>query len=749
MKNIRRLLGLGMIALFIVQCETPESPNFTLNTRIDAPLIASSNFQFLGGTSALIDTTDPDLEGLFFVDGDNFVTLSKEEEFDFGDLNDAIPEVDVEPTSFESQVGEIELGDFSSQDEDGNLGEADFSDLTGQPIPLQEGDPIPGAQSPFPVNIELDTDFFESAIVKRGGLEISLRNELGFDVRELSLELRSGNTVVGSAIFANLEHSTTRRDVVVLVANPETDPEVELTDLNLNVEIEWDTQVMQADAGSLIINDVVGNELFASQVVASVPPQEFFSDGVSEFSDEEFLFTDPSHFVELESGLLVIQNIINQIDVDLDVLEISFPGIRTAPFGIGDSLVIRFDGDQKIPRNNVAPISRSFDLSNARIFAEGNEVVYNIQALTEDTQAGNGTQSRVINENDRLTAEVAIENLTIAQAFGVVVNKQVTLNEDDPSNGDFLDLLNDQEAEIIEIDGIDDLSEKLEGLEFVNSSLSINYFTNIDVPATVIGAFLGEDANGNQFFLSGLPGTPQVVGPADPSERLQFGGNSIPSSDLIKFELETTGNEEELLTFTFDRNNSNITEFLNRLPIQIRFIGLANINENGEVGSVVNPVRFDPVLTVNIPLALRADAAVFTDTTSTSLSELPGQGDDSTITEGFLRIQYTNGIPLGFDLVLDLLDESENLITSVPLPSQNAIHFDAAPVSASGFVTNPTQGVTTIELSRAQLDIINRTEFVRLVAGLQTFEQSDVKVRDIDSIEISISGRFEIDTIID
>ncbi|MGM0745022.1 MAG: hypothetical protein ACQETF_06930, partial [Bacteroidota bacterium] len=219
MKTFKPYLLSAAAVLFFVQCETPDDPNFNLSQQFDAPLIAESNFQFLGGKNALIDTTTEDLSDLFTVDGENLISLTKQETLDFDDLNDAIPEVDVEPTQFETQVGEIVLTDFSSSDENGNLGEANFDNLTGFGVAPSEGDFIPGAQSPFPVGIDLDTDFFESATIKQGAIEIVLRNELGIDLELLSLELFSDNNSVGSLTFSDFNHLTSRSDQITIVQN--------------------------------------------------------------------------------------------------------------------------------------------------------------------------------------------------------------------------------------------------------------------------------------------------------------------------------------------------------------------------------------------------------------------------------------------------------------------------------------------------------------------------------------------------
>src|SRR5690606_15233505 len=113
-------------------------------------------------------------------------SISTEEDFDFGDLNNAIPEVSVDPTDVNAEVGELNLGSFASDSPDG-LGRANFQQLTTlNPALFGPGTPLPGGASPFPVNIDVSTDYFVSATIKSGALSITLRNTLGFNLSTLT-----------------------------------------------------------------------------------------------------------------------------------------------------------------------------------------------------------------------------------------------------------------------------------------------------------------------------------------------------------------------------------------------------------------------------------------------------------------------------------------------------------------------------------------------------------------------------------
>jgi hypothetical protein len=736
------IFSIAVSSLFFIQCETPGEPDFTLSTRIDAPLIAESRFQFLGGNGALLDTTSANFQDLFSTDGDAFVTLVKEETFTFEELGDLVPVLAVNPVSFAADVGDINISEFSSQTQGGSVGQAGFGDLTGLPVTPSQGDAIPGGQSPFPINIEFETDYFVSASIKEGAVRITIQNNLGLNIDSLELTLYSDTTPVGSVEFLNLIHNSEQTGELVLVNNPGVDPELFLTNLNADAEISWSAQTVQEDPENLVVRDVSGSELRASQVSAGVPSQTFFLDGTVQPDTDEFQFTTAEHYAEIESGELIIDNILNSIDLEVTTLQISFPGIRRGPsYSDADSLVILLDGTNAIPANNATPVSRTADLAGYRIFAENNILEYNLLAETENTLASQNPV-RTISETDRVDADIRIENLVISEAFGIPALQRALLNDNDPDNGDNLDLLNESEPEIIDLDGIRDISEKINGIEFSDASLELLYTSNIGLPVSITGAFLGEDAEGNLFYLNGT-GSNSVT-ENEPANLLLSGGSEIPLENLIRLDLNPGGDPNVTESFQIDNSNSGIIDFFNRLPVSIRFIGVSDLNTGQEEGVIRNPVQFQPDLRLNVPLTLRADAATFSDTTSQDLSNLPGPEDDNLIETGTLLIRYTNGIPLGFDLELEFLNENGDVLTSVPSQGSDMIRFDPAPVDPSGVASGQGEGSSSITFTRDQLDLLNQTRQLRISARIESSGSSDVRIRETDEVALQISSRFTI-----
>lgn len=698
----------------------------------------------------LIDTTSADFDSLFSVDGDNFISIANEQDFDLGDLNDAIPEVNVDPTSFNSTVGEIELTNFSSSG--GDLGSANIEEVTGNdPNIVPTCFPVPAGDNsadPVRLNIGEETDFFTSATIKDGALALQITNNLGFDFRttEISIIDTVSNTVIGSSAVFSAANNNQLTDGTTQTASVAFNNGDQLLNLGVEIVIYWDTFNFPANPQELTVNSVSGVGLVASQVQAVVEPQSFTTNSITDFDDSEFIFNDASHYVELESGVLQIDQIINSIDITVEQMVISFPGIRSAPYAAADSLVIEYSGASEIIRNGIAP-ARQVDLSGYRIYANNNQVEYNIVAQTENTQTGAGAQPRVINENDQVSSSVAISNLVVGEAFGLIVPQTVLLSNDDPNNGtDQLDVFNDNEAEISEIDGLSDLSSKLEGLEFTEPALSINYTTTVGVPTTIYGALLGVSGDGTPVYLSGKAGSEYEV--TAPVNGLRENGTDIPMENLIKFDIDPATNSGSI---TFDENTTNVDDFLNNLPSEIRFIGKAVVNENNVEGSVTTPIGFDPEISVSIPLAFQTtQAATFNDTTDQDLGDLPSpdNGDDRTITEGKLAINYDNGLPMNVDLEINFLDSLYNAFETLTIDP-----LEAAGVDVNGFVDNPASGRTLmIALTESQLRQLYKTRYIEISAGLLSTDTTgdgsgnEVKIRTTDFITISVNADFTIES---
>lgn len=744
MARNKLLLVAFVISGFFVSCDLslPDKPDFKTSHTIEVPLINNKTYVFLGGsTGALIDTTSEDLDSLFVVDPTSgLISITTDEEFDFGSLDDAIPELDGSSTSFSSEVGEIEIGDFSSGG--GDLGSTNFAEISGGATP-PSGTPVPaGSNAATPVNINIgsNTDFFTSAVIRDGSLDITVTNELGFDIQTLDITLLSDGAQVGTvANFANLTIGATETASVVFSDGDE------LINISVDVVLAWDGFNYPATDGDLIINAANGNELFASSVTANLESQDFSTSSTSTFSDTEFRFTSPSHYVELSAGQISVTNFINNMGIGIETLQISFPGIRSSA-DLADSLVIDYAGG--IPANTSAN-DVNIDLSGFRIYAENNEVSYNIVSATENTQTGPNAGAVTIAETDEITASVDISGLTIQSAFGQVLAQNVLLGDNDLSNdngSEILDVFNDNEAEITSIDGLDEFSDQIDGFMFTNPVININYNTNIGIETTIYAALVGVDGQGNEVYLTGKAGGDNEVVEADrPSfTGLVANGVQLDPDQLIKFSID---NVSDCLNNTcqipFNTTTTNVDDFLNNLPSNIRFVGRAVVNENENEALITTPLEFDPLLNVDLPLAFRTELgapANFTDTLDLDI----GLGDD--FTEGSFFITYSNNLPMGLNVFLSFQDSTYNEVFALPNAGEE-IRLVAAPVDdVTGFSNGSTDNSFIFTLTESQLTMLNDVSFVEFSVNLRSSENKAVKLRANDSFTLSLGARIKIQT---
>lgn len=739
MKKTLHVLACLALVLGAWACEQPKSPDFKLKQELETPLFVEKTYQFLGNSDAIIDTTDEDFVDLFTQDTDGLVRITKEEDFDFGDLDDAIPAVDADPTTVTAQVGEIGLSNFNSGS--GNVGSAGFQSITGFSSP-GAGSPVPGGSTPRTVNISFTTDYFQSAVIKEdGSLQLTLTNELGFDIDQLSITLNSGSDAVGSATISpfNFDPNGDNIETATLTIPANIAATTPLENINVDVSASWSNTTMESDGGNLIVNDVAGQDLIASQVTAAIESQSFNQAGTSTIDQTDFEFRTSDHFVQLGSGELTI-NIDNNINIGVESLDITFPDIvdpSDAP------LVMNLSN---IPsRDDGGTFSTSFDLSDYKIKAEGGTIDYTVAATTENTQQGQGSPIITVSETDKLDAEVDLNNLQISRAEGYVVPKLVLLNNDQTADGiDNLDVFNNNEAELTDIDGMSELSDKLSGLTFENPILQTLYNTNLGVNATVYAVIAGTDANGNTLYLKGKDGSGlDVQSSNEIPDELRVNGMKATTDQVIKFAVDTaetpSAQQGELGENVFDADNANTSEFFSNLPTKVRFIGVAEVNKEQRSGVVVNPVIFDPTLTLDLPLNFSADQATFKDTLDADLADLPDNEDDQELTGATLTVNYTNGLPLDLSVKITMLGENGQ-----PVISKENITMAAAGVDGNGYVSQPNQNSTELTFDESELQDINLTRTMEVDVEINTPQKQAVRIRQNDSVTVQMQLKADI-----
>ncbi|MCC5925324.1 MAG: hypothetical protein JJU41_02075 [Bacteroidetes bacterium] len=600
--------------------------------------------------------------------------------------------------------------------------------------------------------VDVEGDFV-NAEVESGVLNITFTNDSNIPlvidnlVFENSVAFRAKNTgrffETGSEVgrISNLE----------IPPNSSVTESIDISGKGISNRMRYDgsasspgTTTAVSISSSDIIRTGITGEVTLSSATAILDSQDFNTSGIIEIDDAEFRLTSPNHFVEISSGILNFTSIINQIDLDLDTLIISFPDIRRpgGNFSEADSLVISFIGDNRIQRRSAnVTASQEISLAGHRIYAIGNELRYNVVARTEETR-GKPDEERTVRSTDMLEANVQIQNLRVGRAFGEVSVKSVELTDGEGP----LDLFNDNIVQITDIEDLKELSSRISNIRFFNPSLNLTYTSNIGVDAEIYAAILGVNESGEEVFLSGINDSPFTVVPTDTVAGFLSRGAVIPVENLIKFRIDAASVQGESVTRTLSFNSAttNVEDFLSSLPTSIRFVGKALVNPDGGEGFVVDPIDFSTTMGIDVPLnfATASNPGIARDTVEVDLSDLPSPDDDLRLISGKLNLLYNNGLPLDLDISMEFLDENFNLVTSAPLSDGPYRIAPASVDPATAFVTQTNRGVMTISLNESQLNELYRTRHMALRIQFQSTNGDPVKIRATDTFSIGLSAEF-------
>lgn len=737
------------IAILFAGCETPKGPDFKTSHKIETPLLLNKEYEFIGGDNAIFDTTSADFENLFRLDSDNHVILSFEEQFQLDGIRNAEPKIDFEGTNLNSKFGPINIKNFLAA---GSLNEnINFQDIISQNSnAFPPGTPIPAGSTPNEASVDLygKLDYYKSASIIGGYINITLTNKLGIDLSSIEIILYSNQVVVGSTKITDVFYNND-----TITAKIEIPQNSTLYDLNAAVKTEWEAQEIQSNPEYISIDNIEGEDLYASYAEIATPEHEFASVSKMAIDTSSFSFDqNPTNYIELKNGTLNIGQIYNGLDLDIDLLTISSADIRKPPYGISDTLKIEYAGQNKLKRNSYTDY-RSVDLENYRLYATDDSITYTISATTENTlNNASGDKIRVLNQESGLNSYINADNISINKAKGVAKKQLVWLNNDEYGD-DVVDIFNNNEVELVELEDMKSFSEQLNGLEFVEPTLDLNYNSNLGATSDIYLAVMGVNEQNESIYLTGVNKNGEFeVDENAPTEGLTEHGSPIAKSNLLKISIDKSPNNDlETGQINFNKNNSNIDEFFNKLPSKIRIIGKAVVNPSNENITFKTPYIFNPSFGIDIPLNIISDNATFVDTLDTDLTELPGEDDDSSITEGFIEFKYSNNLPIGMNFKLNFLDELKNTLITTPLTTDLPLILGPAEIDdITSFSTKPNDGNMILTLNEEQLKLINRTTHIELSSTLLTSETAgqgnSVKLRATDTFKISARAKITVQT---
>lgn len=303
--------------------------------------------------------------------------------------------------------------------------------------------------------------------------------------------------------------------------------------------------------------------------------------------------------------------------------------------------------------------------------------------------------------------------------------------------------------------------------DFIHADVQLDslYFASVDGEVNQLDFEIAPVENSDINFLADLEGGVQFP---DLEMRLDFENEvdfpvdldlwvvvrreengAVVSQDSIHIqETIQKSSVSEHTKIVLDKNYSSpsIGELIGMLPTSIRFYGSADLSGSG--GLAVNQgvrVKYE----VYSPLSFNIQSEITQENGPDTL-DLDADTRDvlaNDIQEAYASVVLTNGIPLGADAYMyigvDTLDFDNDVISDSTKKMILHGFVTAGETDASGYVSQPTESIVTIPLSRNQLELFNNPQlYSKQVIVVQPTGKT-VRFRQADELKFEAMIRLK------
>ncbi|MCS3641828.1 hypothetical protein [Salinibacter ruber] len=438
-----------------------------------------------------------------------------------------------------------------------------------------------------------------------------------------------------------------------------------------------------------------------------------------------------NNYVELGPTTIEVQNITSSPTAPggvFDSLRFTYPDIRIEPYGEDNQLVVDFVENPcgSGPCGSNGEYERDMgdgfriDLKGARIYPDKPNIDEN---GTVTFKIGGQVNPDLMVKNDdkiSLRASTSFDNFEIRE-IDVDEAKPFTVAVTPNENGGDINVANDNEVRTAAFDGFEGITDRVDGLKLADVSLTFQVETaNLaSTDAQVYAAIQGTNET-NQIYLRGTEdqnmsrGADRNVSPLPSSDAFATfteNGSPLPNDSLIKLGVGLGGaslGETERTSLVVDGDNSNVADFVNALPTEVRLAGQAEINTDGGNLRVRKPIALDANFSLDVPLRIR-DRFVVRDTIDADLSDLNDLTDpeeDVNISTAELQFSYTNGLPLGADVKMTIVDDKGSAVRKFNDKFDNdSFRIEPAAKDEDGAAAAPSSGTFVFTLGSTQEDL--------------------------------------------
>lgn len=470
------------------------------------------------------------------------------------------------------------------------------------------------------------------------------------------------------------------------------------------------------------------------------------SEGTISFDLPHVAFETSEDYVELSEGRLLIEDLENSFDTDLTSLTITFPDLRTSPYGSADGLTVRFEGSATDEGSYTYPALEAgdsrdqvtIDLADMRLMPTGGEIDYRIEATAEQIPTSAG----------EISGSLGADQLSVGRVQAVLNPIWVNVNDDADGDGR-LELDRDAEAEVTDVPALEDVSDLLSSLSVAGAALDITLGTNIPVGTNFYLALLGKSDTENVY----LRGANSLAVSSARAEEVDLYGppGELGPDRLIRFPIPESSSPKTVSSRTVGLRvgpeNSNADALLNALPNELRLVAKARVNPNGpQRVALERPIDLSADVEAQIPIKASGELVTITDQREVDFSETDALRDTSgtTLESGTIRFIYKNGLPVAGSLTAEVLDADEEPIGVELGSEEEPIRIEPAGTE-DGLAVQPARGEASVELSAEELDRLHEGRFVDIELTVEAGSATaPVRLQADDKIDVSVRGSFTL-----
>lgn len=565
-----------------------------------------------------------------------------------------------------------------------------FKVLNGQmaDIPAQEQTDLD------PTDIDA-SEFFETADLDTGYLDISITNDLPVNINLIVFELRntSNNTLVASDSFRNISKGGGKATKTIDLAGKTVTKNLKGSIKRLETEASGGPVLIEADKGLTVTLGV--RNLRPSFAIAAFPTQDVIN-------QDEGLTLDMNgaeiKYFKVKSGRLRIK-VISTIQEDMSMV-LSLPG--TIKDGKAFYQELSLPGPAGV---GVATTEQIYDMSGYLLDFRGKnpditDTVNTFHQILRVTLDSSG-RKLAVGLNDSIRLEYRLEGMKPEYAIGYLGN---TLDRTGLDTTNF------------------DLFKGLDGdLTFDDVKLDFIFRNSIGAE----GRLKLHHLKGQNIFN----GRSQILD-ADPLKDFIMVGKPEFKRDAYS---ETS--------FSLGASNSNIKEFLEVLPQKLEYDLETEVSPGGNINNyqdfVFDNSRMDVIMRLDVPISFAFGGLALRDTQAVNFAEL---GDMSRVKSATLFLDMTNYFPLDFDLDFQLFDKNFNSLGYFDISPDGGVPRGSFDVN--GRVVNASETPLRIKLPREKVGALIKTQYIGIIMKVKGTGQMQ-KIYGNSRLDMKAKVQFE------